>query len=238
MLYNQTGSHMSSVLVAGGEKHVVQCEGKLWLDTDTGPIILTGVLVVPTFEVNLCSEGRLADKGLYIVKTDTTTTICDMTTREEVISGSRKRDLYKLNCTIRRQKQSAAFAATATKAFNVQLFHRLLGHPSMQATSKLLLGNAVIGVKHSAVTHQDPYTATCLICQKGKATRASFPKSNTRATTPCALVHSDLIGPCKQLQSNCSEKSTGAAMYVLTFVDDISRYGEAIPIKRKTDVYD
>jgi hypothetical protein len=140
------------VLVAGGEKHDVACEGKLWLDTDSGPIILSGVLLVPSFEVNLCSEGRLADKGLYIVKTSTSAGIRDMRTQEEVIKGSREDGLYHLKCTIRRPSQYAAIAATAKALPNVPLFHRRLGHPSMEATRQLLLSNAVIGVDQTVHT--------------------------------------------------------------------------------------
>jgi hypothetical protein len=59
---------VSSVLVAGGEEHNVECQGEVWLDTDAEPVILAEVLLVATFHVNLVSEGKLADKGLYIVK--------------------------------------------------------------------------------------------------------------------------------------------------------------------------
>jgi transposase InsO family protein len=231
MLYDHTGSHVSSVLVAGGEKHEVSCEGKLWLDTDNGPVILCGVLLVPSFEVNLCSEGRLADKGLYIVKTSTTATVRDSKTREEVINGTRQNDLYRLNCTIRRPSHPAALVATAHVLPDVPLFHRRLGHPSVKATKKLLLSNAVIGVDQTAGMQLALPTGTCLICQKGKATRASFPQSRHRASAPCALIHSDLMGPF-------TAASIGGAVYVVTFIDDFSGYGEAIPIKRKTDVYD
>jgi transposase InsO family protein len=231
MLYDHTGSHVTSVLVAGGEKHEVICEGKLWLDTNNGPVILCGVLLVPSFAVNLCSEGRLADKGLYIVKTATTASVRDNQTQDEIISGTRQDDLYKLDCTIRRPGQSSALAATADVLPDVALFHRRLGHPSIKATKKLLFSNAVIGVDQTASMQQALPTSTCLVCKKGKAKRASFPQSTYRASAPCALIHSDLMGPF-------TDASMGGALYVVTFLDDFSGYGEAVPIKGKTDVYD
>jgi hypothetical protein len=207
----------------------VACEGKLWLDTNSEAVILSGVLLSPSFEVNLCSEGRLADKGLYIAKTSTIASIRDMRTQEEVISGSRDDGLYQLNCTIRQPGQYAALAATAKALPNVPLFHRRLGHPSMQATRQFLLSNAVIGLDRTVHTQELQRLAACFMCQKGKAARASFLKCNHRASAPCALIHSDLVGLF-------TVQSTGGAAYVFTFVDDNFGYGETIPIKQKSDV--
>jgi hypothetical protein len=153
-------------------------------------------LLVPSFEVNSCLEGRLADKGLFVVKTSTSASIRDMRTQEDVIKGSREDGLYQFKCTIRRPSQYAAVAATANALPNVPLFHRRLGHPSMEAPRQLLISNAVIRVDQTVHTQELQLLPKCLICKKGKATRASFPKSiSHRASAPCELIHSDLVGP-------------------------------------------
>jgi transposase InsO family protein len=234
-LFDCTGSHVSSVLVAGGEQHDVRCEGKMWLITAQDPVILNKVLFVPTFDVNLCSEGKLADKGLCIMKDKHTAKIYDATSHQIVLTGTRCNDLYQLECTIKEHKPMALATCSSNSTLDAQpsvsLFHRRLGHASMRATKDLLLSNAVMGVDHaSTIANLGPIGA-CLVCQQGKATRASFPASSTRARFPCALIHSDLVGPF-------AETSLGGAQYVVTFLDDCSGYGEAIPIQKKTDVFD
>jgi hypothetical protein len=47
------------------------------MDTPTEPAILEEVLLVPSFHVNLISEGKLADKGLCILKNQNVTHILD-----------------------------------------------------------------------------------------------------------------------------------------------------------------
>jgi hypothetical protein len=241
-LFDCTGSPVSSVLVAGGEQHDVCCQGKMWLNTAKEPIILSNVLCVPSFDVNLCSEGKLADKGLCIFKDKHTARICDAASQQVVLTGTRYKDLYQLECSIKEHNPSvlattstALAISPATATSNTQptvaLFHRRLGHASMRATKDLLLSNAVLGVDHTSTTSLSNSPASCLICQKGKATRARFPASSSRARVPCALIHSDLIGPF-------TERSLGGARYVITFLDDFSGYGEAIPIEKKTDVFE
>jgi hypothetical protein len=158
---------------------------------------------VPSFEVSLCSEGRLADKSLYKVKTSESASIGDMRTQEEVIRGSQEDSLYQLKCTIRRPGQYAVLAATAKALPNVPVLHRRLGHLPVQATRQLLLSNAFIGVDQ--IVHTLQHLAACLSCQKEKASCESFPKSTHRAFAPCALIHSDLVGPF-------TEKSTGGQL--------------------------
>jgi hypothetical protein len=139
---------VSSVLVAGGEQHDVRCQGKMWLSTSQHPVILNDVLFVPSFDVNLCSEGKLADKGLCIFKDKHTAKIYDGKSREVVLTGTRCNDLYQLECTIREQSSMALITSPAVPTSSTQLsltlFHRRLGHASMRATKDLLLSNAVM----------------------------------------------------------------------------------------------
>ncbi|GMF45584.1 unnamed protein product [Phytophthora fragariaefolia] len=65
---------------------------------------------------------------------------------------------------------------------------------------------------------------------KGKQTVAAFPSgSRTKASRVLELVHTDVMGPMKTL-------SKGGAKYVLTLVDDHSRYVEAYFMKKKSEV--
>ncbi|KAE9040198.1 hypothetical protein PR001_g7195 [Phytophthora rubi] len=64
----------------------------------------------------------------------------------------------------------------------------------------------------------------------GKQTVEAFPKrSKTKISRVLELVHTDVMGPMKST-------SKGGAKYILTFVDDFSRYVVAYFLKKKSEV--
>ncbi|KAE8891573.1 hypothetical protein PF005_g10963 [Phytophthora fragariae] len=70
----------------------------------------------------------------------------------------------------------------------------------------------------------------CGGCMKGKHTVAHFPpRSMSKTTKWLQLVHTDIVGPMKP-------KSKGGAPYVLTFVDDYSKYVVGYFITKKSEV--
>ena len=70
----------------------------------------------------------------------------------------------------------------------------------------------------------------CGDCMKGKQTVASFPsRLLTKTSRVLELVHTDVMGPMRTL-------SKGGAKYVLTLVDDYSRYVVAYFLKKKSEV--
>jgi hypothetical protein len=63
-----------------------------------------------------------------------------------------------------------------------------------------------------------------------KQTRESYPPSDSTTSKPLELIHRDVMFmPCEALEG---EK------YVLTVLDDFSRYAEVICINRKSSVTD
>ncbi|KAJ3978532.1 hypothetical protein F5890DRAFT_1393002, partial [Lentinula detonsa] len=54
----------------------------------------------------------------------------------------------------------------------------------------------------------------CDACAQGKLTRDHFPSSDSRASEPLALVHSDLWGPAPVSTFKSSMR------YLITFLDD------------------
>ena len=57
----------------------------------------------------------------------------------------------------------------------------------------------------------------CAGCQYGKAHQLPYEESKFRAKEPLELVHSDVFGRVKQA-------SIGGNRYMVTFIDDFSRY--------------
>lgn len=68
----------------------------------------------------------------------------------------------------------------------------------------------------------------CARCQYGKAHQLPFEESAFRAKQPLELVHSDVFGPIKQL-------SVSGLKYMVTFIDDFSRYAWVFFMKEKSE---
>ena len=67
-----------------------------------------------------------------------------------------------------------------------------MGHISYSALNKLKSVAQSVGdlICTRAITN-------CLVCAKAKLTKKSFGKDRERATRPCEIIHSDLVGPIK-----------------------------------------
>ena len=68
----------------------------------------------------------------------------------------------------------------------------------------------------------------CEGCQYGKAHRLPYEESKFKAKEPLELIHSDVFGPVKQ-------PSIGENRYMVTFIDDFSRYVWVYFMKNKSD---
>lgn len=85
----------------------------------------------------------------------------------------------------------------------------------------------VTGMNHNSNHNSE---RECEGCTLGKMNRNSFPKqSQGRATKPYEVIHSDVCGPMQV-------DSKGGSKYMLTFIDDYSRYVTSYFIKSKSEV--
>jgi hypothetical protein len=93
-----------------------------------------------------------------------------------------------------------------------RLWHLRLGHTSFSNLRLVTSHGLAIGIpKFNVVQH------TCTTCHEGKQTREHIPhKSDTRATTPLGLIHTDLCGPLPV-------SSLARTEYFILFTDDYSQ---------------
>ncbi|KAL0402266.1 UNVERIFIED_CONTAM: Retrovirus-related Pol polyprotein from transposon RE2 [Sesamum latifolium] len=68
----------------------------------------------------------------------------------------------------------------------------------------------------------------CAGCQYGKAHQLPYEESNFRVKEPLELIHSDVFGPVRQA-------SIGGMKYMVTFIDDFSRYVWVYFMKNKSE---
>ena len=121
-----------------------------------------------------------------------------------------------------------AFSAEVNAAHSGKIIHARLAHQSAGSIDSLAAAKATVGLHIRA---GDAESKTCQGCVEGKAHRAPFGKKmNERATAtaPLQCVHADLCGPIFP--------SVNGAKYMLTIVDEHSRYTKIIPLKNKSDV--
>ena len=68
----------------------------------------------------------------------------------------------------------------------------------------------------------------CAGCQYGKAHELPYEESKFKAKEPLELIHSDVLGPITQA-------SIGGMKYMVTFIDDFSRYVWVCFMKEKSE---
>ena len=159
---------------------------------------LTSVLYTPECPFNLISISKITRTlNCSIIFSDKFVTLQDRSTGKTIGIGRESQGLYHLT------SQSSPAVCVSTDAS--LLIHSRLGHPSLYKFQKMVPRFSTLS------------SLACESCQLGKHTRVSFPQRlNNRATSPFALVHTDVWGPCRTA-------STLGFQYFVTFIDDYSR---------------
>lgn len=221
-LRNIRYSNIDTIKLGGGESHVVEREGDLLMHSpDTGrDVLLTGVLWVPTLTYNLCSGAQVTAKGVMCEQVGDQLAI-KQSNNKPLMLGSRVNNLYYLRCNFVLPAEGHVHVSLAT-------WHNRLSHPAVPVVKRMAKNQVVKGLGD---VHKEP-EYKCDVCVAAKLERASHPRSEKRAGKQCELIHTDVICPEEDgLQ-------TQEVSYILTVLDDYSRYSEMAIVQRKSDVPD
>lgn len=176
-------------------------------------IFLKDVLYVPDLSENLISVKQINKAGYTIVFTGESAIIK---------SGNGNFELCRLNskgqfmCELSIKLNSVCESSNVCLAAeDAELWHRRLGH----------CGNHVM--KKLGLPITDDFCENCVLSKQsanplGKGSRS-------REKSPMHLIHTDLCGPVTPV-TDCGDR------YVLTLVDDYSRFCEVRLVKNKCDV--
>lgn len=93
------------------------------------------------------------------------------------------------------------------------LWHARLGHMSYHKLKVMVEKSMVKGLSNIEVRTD----TICTSCQFGKSHQLPFQQSKYKAKEPLELVRSDVFGPVKHA-------SISGTKYMVTFIDDFSRY--------------
>lgn len=223
-----------------GEKTSISGVGFVSLPTNSdSQLHLNDVLIVPSATKNLLSVNKLtADNNVNKHFSNDDCVVKDKSTGHLLVRGRvNNQGMYPLRCkkaadvrlvtTIHRnqvpQVHTAAVLSSAqskSKLLTKDEFltwHYKLGHPSDRILKQIL---------HSCNFRFPIFKHVCEACQYGKSKKLPFAHSVSHASSPFALVHTDLWGP-SPLQSPQGHR------YYIHFVDDYSRYTWLFPLKHK-----
>lgn len=209
--------------MANAETSTIEGIGTVKFERDDGrTTILNETLHVPDLRSNLMSVGKITNKGYSVTFQKKSAVILNQS-NEVVVTAKRSGNLYYVNTLT----DSANFTNSG-KNPDLKMWHERLGHLNERDLKDLAKKQLVLGLK----INSNEKLPTCETCIKGKHAQTPFPKvSKTRSSKLLELVHSDVCGPMRT-------KSIGGAQYFVTFIDDMSRWGEVYFLKQKGDIFE
>ncbi|KAF7817945.1 Retrovirus-related Pol polyprotein from transposon TNT 1-94 [Senna tora] len=124
----------------------------------------------------------------------------------------------------RYSSEQEAYVDKTRKNETADLWHARLGHVGYHKLKVMINKQMLKGLPQLEVRDN----VVCAGCQYGKAHQLPYEESNFRAKAPLELVHSDVFGLVKQ-------PSVSGYRYMITFIDDYSRYVWVDFMKEKSE---
>ena len=210
--------------VSAANDGVLRCSqrGTVVLNVRYGSITVKDVLFVPSLTVNLLSVSALLKCGY---RPHFTPTGCAIIKRGGLLAEIKAHDnVYPLVASRQAAKVLSAVSSSTSKALDWATVHARLGHLNAQAIQLMHDKQMALGVAMPARGSPDDIKQ-CVGCAVGKAHRLPFPaQASHRATRPLELIHSDMCGPIDIRHDLPGNKQVIVKWYILTFVDDYSRW--------------
>ena len=170
------------------------------------------VLYVPSFGSNLLAVKKLAKEGYKLIFEDDDCHI--MKNGELLATAQLSPELYEVKTAERVCAVSSTITASHCTEDCQHVWHRRFGHRDSNAIKDLAVKGLATGIKIKDCRRRE----TCECSVKGKMARTPFP-NELKNTTQAALDlnHTDVCGAMQT-------ETPGQKRYVLTIIDDFSRY--------------
>lgn len=175
-------------------------------------LIMRDVLYVPSFGSNLLSVKKLAKEGYKLIFEDDD---CHIMKNGELLATAKlSPELYEVKTAERVCAVSGTIKARHCSDDCQHVWHRRFGHRDPIAIKDLAVKGLATGIKIKDCGRRE----TCECCVKGKMARTPFPNESKNITQAALdLIHTDVCGPMQTV-------TPGQKRYVLTIIDDFSRY--------------
>lgn len=222
--------HSENVCVANGQMVKASDRGKIlvnFFNSSGTPtrVMMENVLYMPSIGSNLISVKQLTSKGFKVDFHGETCQINMGNGNRQITVGDIVGNLYCI-----RIANKVNYVANNQKLC-IHQWHRILGHRDMEAVKKIPTSDLIEGMKLASCKLNCGHTDDCETCIKAKMTRLKFPKeSENRSTNVLDLIHSDICGPMQT-------KTPSGKRYLLTFIDDFSRFTTIYLLKEKSEAF-
>ena len=226
-----------NVIIGDGKRVPVRGIGEIIIKDKMTQRLCTlhDVLYVPDLECNLFSVGKCQQQGHTIIFPGSASGHMFVKAKDgaRVCTGERRNGLFFMSFEVYKksgrfltnqnadQTDGANETALLMKgaAASTEIWHMRLGHVTGR---KLRTMKTMININGGKMD------GPCFGCARGKMTRRRRKKKRTRCATRCLeRIHSDVIGPFPE--------GVHGYKYVLTFVDEASRYGRVFFMKKKSE---
>lgn len=230
---NFNPDHRETINVANGEKLTAIGKGTIQVEflnasNDRTVVKMLDVLYAPEIGGNLVSVKKLAEKGLNVMFSRGHCEIKGKNGLRQIAVGDiGNSGLYRL-----REPNKVYFLQADHSKSRVHRRHEILGHRDINVVKTLGVSDLVDGVSIADCDENCKKVLNCEICLQGNVTRIKFPKkAEDRAKNVLDLVHSDVCGPMQM-------QTPSAKRYILTFIDDFSRFTTVYLLRHKSEVED
>lgn len=211
------------VVIADGSRHSIDHLGDVRFPSGSGgnDLTLKNMYHVPGVKKNLLSVQQITSDGHYVLFSPKDVKIFKEfeTKSVPILQGHKTETVYVLSA-------ETAYLDRVKGSQSADLWHQRMGHVCYEMLGKLSDKALVRGLPRVQVNKE----VVCSGCQYGKAKQQPYPSSTFQATEPLQLVHSDVFGHVKQ-------SSIKGKRYMVTFIDDYSRFVWIYFLKEKSEVF-
>ncbi|UYV65505.1 hypothetical protein LAZ67_3004542, partial [Cordylochernes scorpioides] len=235
-------SNMSSIIVANGSSIEACGIGTVSANIvghkgDASKMVAQNTLYVPDMRHSVLSVLQMIENGRKVVFNKNGCHIMDMKGKL-LIEGKKLGRLYYVQTTPSStidQNDRVSLVSECKEELTLELWHKRLMHVNAYTIEKMAKNQSVRGLDCSPANPEKCEDCSpakpekCEDCLIGKSYRLPFLQlahKEEKEIMPLDLVHADLMGPLDVL-------SWGGAKYVLTIIDESTRYTSVFFLKNK-----
>ena len=216
--------HKEEIFFANGQKVISTHKGDMEGYYNNTKFTLNDVLLIPSFNKNLISVCQLTKQNYKVIfnsyNNTSTVTIYDKN-NNKILSNPAcpNSNIFKIwifNNKISNKIQQDCYSCSSADNDNYMIWHRRCGH--------FQIGKLIQKLPKVHLNEK------CNICAKSKLKNKPFHDSKNKTTEIFQLIHMDIIGPISE--------SIYGNKYILTILDDFSRYNWVYFLTGKDKTFD
>lgn len=223
-LFDSFTQTKGTVSMANNHNETVEGRGNINIDLvntkgEKARVTLLDVLYAPNIQGNMLSVSKLTSNG-YVVLFNKG--LCEIRRHnKQVAVADEINSLFRL----RQQNKVSACVTHECKERCIHYWHRIFGHRDPEAIKLMRNNNMIDGLQ----MFDCGLKIQCETCMKAKMSRLPFPKKSQRNSKAILeLIHTDICGPMQT-------ESSGRKRYVLTLIDDFSKYTKVYFLREKSE---